>query len=107
MKNRKQGDRGESKYCLDRATDQTPMNTWPISPPVKQRLQARVPFFRNVPTIAFSDSVFLTNTHAAEGKIKTSALFATEGLCCYFSSSECPMIPMVTGDDGFIVVVDH
>ena len=51
--------------------------------------------------------MFLTNTHAAEGKIKTSALFATEGLCCYFSSSECPMIPMVTGDDGFIVVVDH
>lgn len=39
--------------------------------------------------------MFLTNIHTIEGKgkIKSSALFAIEVLCCYFfPSSECPMI---------------
>lgn len=54
--------------------------------------------------------MFLTNAGALEGKgkIKTSALFAIEVLCCCCClSTKCPVTPTVTGDDGFIVVVDH
>lgn len=60
----------------------TPLDTSPISPLVKYKLWVGKSL-RSISTIAFYDSVFLTNANTMEAKrkIKTSALFATEVLC--------------------------